>query len=158
MNDVPHTVLAPHGFFQNLLGLAGIIRQQGVLPSLTGDAGISFVDGRDVAAVAAHVLTSDGHDGATYTITGPAAVTEPEIARTLSSLVGRDIGVADLTADQFRAALSGMPSWNVEAIIELNEHYRTGALAEVTDEVQKATGAPGRSVEQFLSDHLSAFR
>ncbi len=158
LQGVPHTVLAPNGFLQNLLGLAAVIQQQGALPSLTGDARISFVDGRDVAAVAVHVLTSDGHDGATYTITGPAAVSEPEIARTLSSLVGRTIGVADLTADQFRAALSALPSWNVEAIIELNEHYRTGALADVTDEVEKATGTPARSVEEFLSDHLSAFR
>ena len=61
---VPHTVLAPSGFMANLLGSAGTVREQGVLYGSSGDGGLSWVDPADVGAVAAHVLTSDGHDGA----------------------------------------------------------------------------------------------
>ena len=78
-SELPYTVLAPNGFFQNLLTMAGAIRA-GTLAAPAGEAAISFVDARDVADVAAHVLTTDGHDHATYTLTGPRSLTHAEIA------------------------------------------------------------------------------
>ena len=155
--DVPHTVLAPNGFFQNLLGSAASVQEHGVLPSLAGDAAMSFVDARDVAAVAAHVLTSDGHEGATYTLTGPHAVTYGDIAARLSALIGREVTATDVSPEEFRSSKQGWDPWLVEGLLELNAVYLSGAAAEVTDEVQKATGSPGRTVMEFLADHLSPF-
>jgi uncharacterized protein YbjT (DUF2867 family) len=74
------TFLRPSLYFQGLLALSGLIREQGLLPAPIGDGRVSAVDVRDIAAVAAVVLTEPGHTGATYTITGPAAVTHTEIA------------------------------------------------------------------------------
>jgi uncharacterized protein YbjT (DUF2867 family) len=61
------TFLRPNLYFQGLLALSGPIREQGVLPAPVGDARVSAVDVRDIAAVAATALTEPGHDGATYT-------------------------------------------------------------------------------------------
>jgi uncharacterized protein YbjT (DUF2867 family) len=158
LEGLPHTVLAPNGFLQNLVGAGAAVQERDELPSLAGEAAMSFIDARDVAAVAAHVLTSDGHDGATYTLTGPQALTYGEIASALSARLGRQVRVVDLTADEFRARAEGRDPWVVEGLIEQGAVYRGGGAATVTDEVHRATGSPGRTLDDFLDDHLSAFR
>lgn len=86
-SGLPTTVLAASSFMQNLLGFAGPISETGTFSACAGDAAISHVDARDVAAVAAHVLTSDGHAGATYTLTGPEALTYSQVAERLTAVV-----------------------------------------------------------------------
>src|SRR5262249_59180171 len=70
-----------------------------------GDARVSAVDVRDIAAVAAIALTEAAHDGKTYTLTGPAAVTHPEMASAISNAIGRPVAFRDVPADAFAAAL-----------------------------------------------------
>ncbi|MCU1693519.1 MAG: hypothetical protein JWM64_2610 [Frankiales bacterium] len=153
------TVLAPGSFMQNLLGQAGSVQEQSVVRAAVGDGAVSHVDVRDVAAVAAHVLTSDGHEGATYTITGPEALTYAQVAETLSRVLGREVRFEDVEPAQYRASLvsAGVPEWTVDGLLELGEVYRSGGAAGVTDEVQKATGSPARPLEQFLTEHRAAF-
>ena len=71
--SIGFTFLRPNLYFQGLLALSGPIREQGVLPAPIGEARVSAVDVRDIAAVAATVLTEPGHLGTTYTITGQGA-------------------------------------------------------------------------------------
>lgn len=154
------TVLAPSSFMQNFLMWAGSVQEQGSFFLPAGDAAISHVDARDVAAVAAHVLTSEGHEGATYTVTGPEAVTYQQVAQTLSSLLDKPVQYVDVPPAAAREAMTGgaVPEWVADGLLELFEIYRSGAAAGVTDEVHKATGRPARSVADFLHDHLSAYR
>ena len=158
-SGLPHTVLAPNSFMQNLLRSAALVQQQSILPYAAGDAAISHVDVRDVAAVAAHVLTSDGHDGATYEITGAEALSYAEVVAQLSELLGREIRYVDAPPDQAREAMSagGMPAWTVDAFDELFAAYRDGQGAKVTGEVQKATSRPACPLSEFLADHRAAF-
>ena len=78
------TFLRPNLYFQGLFAVAGSIVGNGVLPAPIGDARVSAVDVRDIAAVAAAALTDDDHGGATYTLTGPQAITHAEMAAALS--------------------------------------------------------------------------
>lgn len=73
--DVPLTVLAANGFMSNLLGSAATVRGDGVIYGSSGDGGVSWIDPDDVGAVAAHVLLSGGHEGASYDVTGPEGST-----------------------------------------------------------------------------------
>lgn len=158
-SGLPTTVVAPGSFMQNLLGQAASVQERGVLTASVGDAAISHVDVRDVAAVAAHVLTSDGHEGATYTVTGPEALTYAQVAETLGRVLGREVRHEDVPAAQRREGMvaGGVPEWLADGLIELDDVYRTGAAATTTDEVQKATGSPARSLEQFLTEHAAVF-
>lgn len=158
--DLPATVLAPNGFMQNFLRNAGQAQAEGVLAGPLGAAAVSYVDVRDVAAVAAHVLTSDGHEGATYTITGPEALTMEQVAERMSAVAEREVRYVDVPVDDARAGMlaSGAPPWLTEGLIELYDVYKAGHAAAVTDEVQKATGHPARSLDTFLGDHRAAFR
>lgn len=154
------TVLAPNGFMQNLLGLAGSIQEQGAFFLPAGDAAISLVDARDVAAVAAHVLTSEGHAGATYTVTGSEALTYQHVAERLGAALGKPVRYVDVPGEAARSAMveAGMLPWMADGLVALNAVYKSGAAAQVTEEVQKATGRSPRTLSDFLADHLGAFR
>ncbi|MDQ6651079.1 MAG: SDR family oxidoreductase [Actinomycetota bacterium] len=158
-SGLPYTVLAPNFFMQNLLLSASTIQEQGALFQSAGDGAAAHVDARDVAAVAAHVLTSEGHEGAVYPVTGPAALTFDEVAATFSRVLGREVRHVDVPVEQARQAMvaGGMDDWLANAMAGLSEIYREGSAAEVSDEVEKATGSPARSLEAFVRDHRGAF-
>jgi uncharacterized protein YbjT (DUF2867 family) len=117
------------------------------------------VDIRDISAVAAKVFTNSGHEGKTYVITGPEALTFQQVAEKLSSVLARKIQYVDVpisaAADGMRK--SGMPDWNVQAVSDLLAYFATGAAATVTDTVARLLGRPATSFEQFVKDHRAAF-
>lgn len=154
------TVLAPAPAMQDLLGCASAVQSRGVLPSPTAQAPVAWVDQRDVAALAEHVLTSDGHEGATYTVTGPEAVTGEQVAQALAQVLGRDVAVEALEPDAQRTGLAGqgLDDWTVEGTLEHEAWLREGGVATTTEEVRKATGREARSVQAFLQEHAAAFR
>ncbi len=153
-----YSVLAPNDFMHNLLRHAAQVQEDGVYTIACGDAAVSSIDARDVAAVAVHLLTSDTHTGATYTLTGPEALTMSEVAARLAKVADRDVRYVALDPDTERESLrSSMGDWYGDAFADLHAFYRSGRAAVVTDEVRKATGRDARSVEQFLADHASAF-
>ena len=80
---IGHTVLRPNLFLQGLLAFAGPVAAYGRLGAPIGDAAVSAIDTRDIAEAAAVTLTTGGHEGRTYTLTGPRAVTHTEIAAAL---------------------------------------------------------------------------
>lgn len=152
-----HTVLRPNLYLQALLGFAGTIAQ-GWFAAPIGDAAVSAIDTRDIAAAAAAVLTTDGHTGRTYTLTGPRAVTHPEIAAALSAATGRTITFQQAPADQFAAALAGiLPPWQLAGLVEDYAHYERGEAAQVYPAVEELTGRPARDVTEFAADYVAAF-
>ena len=63
---------------------------------------------RDIAAVAATTLTKAGHEGAAYTLTGPASITHAQIAAALTAALGRDITFIDVPPETFASTLQGI--------------------------------------------------
>lgn len=74
----------------------GVPPHDGTIYLPWGDGKASFVDTRDIAAVAAEALTSSEHEGKTYTLTGPAALGIAEVASILSEATGREINYIDV--------------------------------------------------------------
>ena len=152
-----HTVLRPNLYLQALLGFAGTIAQ-GWFAAPIGGAAVSAIDTRDIADTAAAVLTSPGHTGRTYTLTGPRAVTHDQIAHALSTATGRDITFHEASAEQFAAALTGLlPPWQVDGLVEDYAHYARGEAADVHTSVTDLTGHPARDLTDFARDYASAF-
>src|SRR5262249_58473963 len=90
-------ILRPHAFMQNLLDQTTTIVREGRLFAASGDGKVPLVDTRDIAAVAAVVLTSSGHDGKKYVLTGPEALSYFDVARFLSETAGRRITYVPLS-------------------------------------------------------------
>jgi uncharacterized protein YbjT (DUF2867 family) len=158
-SGVPFTILQPNSFHQNILSSAETVKTQRAFYWPLKDAAQSTVDIRDINAVAARVFTSSGHEGKTYIITGPEALTFQQAAEKLSTVLGREIQYVDVplsaAADGMRK--SGTPEWNVRALTELLGYFASGAAAAVTDTVPRLLGRPAISFEQFVQDHRAAF-
>jgi uncharacterized protein YbjT (DUF2867 family) len=155
---IGYTFLRPNLFFQGLLAFAKSIAADGRFFAPIGDAAVSAVDVRDIADVAAVALSEPGHEGVTYTLTGPAAVTHAQIAAALTAATGHEITFTDAPPEAFAGALHGiMPPWQVDGLIEDYAHYRRGEAAAVSPAVAEVTGRPPRDVAQFARDYASAF-
>ena len=155
---LPYTFLRPNLFFQGLLTVAGSIAAEGRLYAPIGDAKVSAVDVRDIAAVAAVALTEPGHEGATYTLTGPASITHAQMAAALTAALGRGVTFVDVPPEAVAGRLRGiLPPWQVEGLLEDYAHYRRGEAAAVSPAVAEVTGRPPRDIQQFARDYAPAF-
>lgn len=158
-SGIAYTFLRPNLFMQGLLGFREPIAKQDKFFASIADASISVVDVRDIAAVAAAVLTEDGHEGKTYNISGPEALTHQDMAQKLSDALGRRIQFVDVPPEAMRGALvaAGFPAWQADGLIEDYAHYSRGEASEVATGVQDATGKVPRFFEDFARDYAPAF-
>ena len=153
------TFVRPNLILQAYIPFAPAIAQ-GALQAPIGDAGVSVVDARDIAAVAAAALTEDGHVGKTYTVTGPAAASHAEIATELGDAIGRTVRFESIPPEAFLAALTGagMPRWQAEGLLEDYAHYDRGEASGVSPDVAQITGTSPRSLRDFAHDYSGAFQ
>ncbi|MGK7312971.1 MAG: SDR family oxidoreductase [Candidatus Longimicrobiales bacterium M2_2A_002] len=155
------TLLRPHHFMQNLLDPLTFDREEGAIYSASGDGAIPFIDARDIAAVAAAALVEDGHEGETYTLTGPEAVSYREATKIVSGVLGRALEYRSQTPDEAwrRRRAAGQPVWLAAAQLAIAGYQREeGATARTTDTVAEVTGRPPRTVRQFAEDHVDPLR
>lgn len=156
------THLRPSYFMQNLL----VQGASGVLALPFADARVNLVDTRDIAAVAVAALTGEGHEGRTYSITGPEALTFAEVAEKLTAASGRHFTYVQVTRVRFQETLLG---WGLPAelaaalameydIIGHSHPHGHPAFAAVTDTVPRITGRPATTVDQFARDQAAALR
>jgi uncharacterized protein YbjT (DUF2867 family) len=158
-SGLPCVIVRPNLFLQNI--------PKSTIPSIdasgnfhldAGDARLSMVDTRDVAAVAAAVLTEPGHAGAGYDVTGPEALSYADVAAKLTTVLGRPISYVDAPDDAVRQALVGfgLSEWFAGALVGLYQDYRRsgsdGYAAQVTDTVPRLTGRPARSLDDLLAE------
>ncbi len=155
------TFLRPNGFMQNVVNyMGGTIRSQSALYSSAGRGAVSHVDVRDIAAVAARVLSENGHEGRAYEITGPAALRYDEVAATLSRVLGRAIQYVPLTHEQAKqgAIKAGAPEGYAEALVDLERHYAGGGGSRVSETVRRLTGKEATPFSQFAQDYAAQLR
>lgn len=158
--DLTWTVLRPHVFMQNLLNQAERISTHGEIRAAAGDGRIPFIDTRDIADVAATVLTENGHAGETYTLTGGVALDYHQVAAAIGAVTNQKVTYVPEEPDELRARLrtQGLPDWHVDSRCALAAYQRAGGeTARVTRDVLDVTGHTPRSISQFTNDHRSAF-
>jgi uncharacterized protein YbjT (DUF2867 family) len=156
-----YTILRPNGFMQNIVAYnAPTIRTDHAFYAAMGDARVSLIDVRDVGAAAAAIFGEPGrHNGQTYELNGPHAVTNAEIAAHISRIIGREVAYIDIPEENQRQAMlgAGMPAWQAGAILELQEYYRTGACADVDGVVAALLGRPPRTLDAYLDENKAEF-
>ena len=111
-----------------------------------------------VAAVAAAALTTDGHEGRVYTVSGPESLRPADRARILGEVLGRDLRFEGQPDDEARAEMSAsMPATYVVAFFDF---YVTGTLDESRPrpDVADVTGRPPRTFRQWAQAHASLFQ
>jgi len=154
------THLQPNVFTQNMLGFAESIATQGVFYLPMKDGKVSMVDVRDIATVAVKVLTEPGHQGKTYVITGPEALSYTEVAEKLSHAIGKKVTYVDVPPEGFKQAMlqAGQPEWVADVLNELYEVLSAGHGSVVTNVVAEVAKKQPYSFDQFAKDYAQVFK
>jgi uncharacterized protein YbjT (DUF2867 family) len=131
-----------------------------VIRGPAGNGQVSAVAHDDVADAAAAVLLGDGHDRATYDITGPHALSLDEVAAELSRFSGRTVTYMPETREEAFASRAGYGAepWAVAGWVSSYEAIAAGEMATVSDAVPRLTGHPARSFADFLKEHPGTYR
>ena len=123
-SGILYTFLRPGEFMQNFVNwFSQTIKEEGAFWRV-GDTKVSFVDVRDIAAVAVQALINnhDGrHNGKAYTITGPEALSYYQVAEILSNATGKKIDYVNISKEDARRRLenSALSDWWINIIIEV---------------------------------------
>jgi len=156
------TILRPHHFMQNLLAQAEYVIKDGTVFSASGDGKIPYVDGRDVAAVAARILIApDDHRGKVYVLTGSEALSYRQAAAIISTVIGKPVRFVDETQEEARArrVREGIPPAVIESILGIAAYQRAGGkTVTITSTIADITGRPPLTVAEFVAEHASSFR
>ena len=144
------TILRPSNFFQNDLWLRDAILKYNVYPQPLGDVGVSRVDTRDIAELAAIALTQAGHEGKTYDVVGPRALTGAQVAGIWSTALGKPVAYAgnDLEAWE-KQSLQYFPPWMVYDFKLMYRHFQQHGLRGSDADVATLTRALGRAPRRF---------
>jgi uncharacterized protein YbjT (DUF2867 family) len=124
------------------------------------EASIASIDVGDIAEIAAKVLTGSGHEGKTYPLTGPEALTMTEVAEKLSAAAGKTIRYVNVPPEAARQAqlAAGMPPYLADALFELFAERRNGKEARVWPDAQALLGRLPTSFDEFAKRNAAVFR
>ncbi len=158
-SGLPYNIIRPHFFMQNTMMAAQTVASEGVVYMAFKDGKVGMIDVRDVADVAVKVLTEDGHEGKTYTLTGPASISFHDVAAALSKALGKQVNYVDvpLEAAQQGMISMGLPEWVANAFGKYFEVFSEGYGDFTTPDVEEITGHPARSYETFARDFAQVF-
>ncbi|MFI6101961.1 NAD(P)H-binding protein [Lentzea sp. NPDC051213] len=150
------TILRPSGFFSNAYAWVQPVREHGVAAAPFADVALPFVDPADIAAVAA-VALQGGHEGRTYVLTGPEALTPVERTKALSSAIGREIRFVEQSAEQAREEMSRfMPPPVVDGTLTILGSP-TAEEQQVSDHVEQVTGRKAARFADWAARNAKAF-
>jgi len=153
------TILRPSEFMSNVLWLRDAIVGQGSIFRPTGDGKAAVIHPHDIAAAAAQVLTSPGHEGKTYELTGPQALSAAELATLLGAATGRTIRHVDVPLAAVRDQMStlGMPPPLLDAVLGYYVSVKEGHEARIEPGLQQLLGTSGRTFETWARENAAVF-
>ena len=138
----------------------GWFSTEGVIHGPAGNGTISWVSRDDLADVAVAVLTSSGHDGASYDITGAQALTLTEAAEQFSRATGLPASYQPETLEEARSSRAKLnPSdWELEAWISTYVAIATGEMSVVSHTVQALTGHAPQTLADYVQQHPESYQ
>ncbi len=160
-SGLQYAILRPNSFMQNIAAyMAPSIRAQSAFYSAMGDAKLSLIDVRDIAVIVAKALTNPAaFAGKTIELNGPEAFSYTEIAAKISRVAGRTVQYVDIPETAQRQGMLdlGMPEWQVNALLELQQYYTVaGKGAELTP-IKDFLGRAPITLDQYLNENKDIF-
>ncbi|KAA9159835.1 NAD(P)H-binding protein [Amycolatopsis acidicola] len=152
------TILRASGFQSNAFQWAESVRARREVAAPFGDVALPNIDPADIAAVAAAVLREPGHDGRTYTLTGPAPISPRQQAEAIGAAIGEPVRFIEQSREEARAAmLHFMPEPVAEATLDILGRP-TPAERQVSPDVERVLGRGPRPFSGWAARFAPAFR
>ncbi|WP_392675552.1 NAD(P)H-binding protein [Streptomyces sp. LN785] len=163
-SGLPVVHIRPTAFLDNPLFTslpARTIKENGTIALPFGSGRTSPVAVDDVARVVSTVLRDPApHIGHVYELTGPRTVDMPELAKEFSRALGRPVSYVDVPLDQWRTevlAKLGLPPHTEQHIATMARLHRENRYDRASDDVERVTGVPARSIEEFVAAHKNLY-
>jgi uncharacterized protein YbjT (DUF2867 family) len=153
------TLLKPTFYMQNTMMAAQTISSDGVIYWDMKDGRLGMIDVRDIADSALAVITGEGHEGKSYILTGPGAISFNDVASTFSRVLDKEVKYVNVPGEAALQSMTGMgvPQWIAEGYVELSEGFSKNFANSTTENVKILTGHSARSFEQFAKDFAQVF-
>jgi uncharacterized protein YbjT (DUF2867 family) len=158
-SGLAYTIIKPHFFTQNLMGMAQGILEQGMIYFALGDAKIAMIDVQDIANTAAALLANPApHAGKTYTLTGGTAVGIADVAAALSKALGKEVKYQPVPVEAAMEAMTkyGADDYTLTMMRDYLRAYSRGWGSPPTTAVKEITGKDPRSLEDFAKEFVAA--
>lgn len=159
-SGIPYTFLRPSGFMSNMFNNLQSIKAQGKFYGPWGDGKMGHIHPADIAAVAVKALTSSGHEGKAYVLTGAESINNGEQAKILGEAVGKPIEYIAVPPEAAADGMlkGGMPKAYVDMLIEFSGAVRAGYTAATTGDVEKVLGRKPKTFREWAKENAAAFK
>lgn len=155
-----YNIIRPNWFMQNFntFWLHGI-QAQNTIALPVGDARTSFIDARDIAAVAARLLTDDAWNNRAFNLTGPESIDHAQVASAISAASGRAVSFQDAAPADLKQGLlgAGLTEAYADFLLLIFGYLKAGYNAAVTDDVKTILGRAPTDIRNYVQDYRSAW-
>lgn len=143
-SGVPFTIVRNNWYTENYVQAFEQAKATGEVVASAGAGRVASATRRDYAAAIAAVVTSDGHAGTTYELSGDVAWSFDDLADAFAEVAGRDVAYRSVTADEHVAILTevGLDEATARFVAALDGNIREGALADATGDLARLAGRP----------------
>ncbi|TGL51422.1 NAD-dependent epimerase/dehydratase family protein [Leptospira kemamanensis] len=160
-SGIPWNIIRPNWFMQNFhtFWIAGIKQDQKIyFPG--GNANVSFIDARDIASVAAKLLTTDSHKNQAFTLTGKESINHEQVAKHLTSVSGKNIEYVDVDPQVFESSLvsAGLTKDYAAFLVMIAGALKEGFAAPILGTVNEITGKEPISFQKYAEDHANSWK
>lgn len=157
-SGLPYTILRNGWYNENYEATIKQAAQTGEFVGSAGEGRTSSASRADYAAAAVTVLTTDGHTGKIYEVSGDTAWTRAELAETISEVAGKPVAYRDLTPEEHKSALlqAGLDEGTAGFVVALDGNTKDGLLGETNGELAKLIGRPTTPMRDYVAEVVSA--
>lgn len=159
-SGLAYNIIRPNWFMQNFntFWLHGI-QAQNTIALPVGDAKTSFIDVRDISAVAARLLATDEWNNRAFNLTGPEAIDHAQVAKAISEVSGRPIAFVDAAPADLKQGLlgAGLSEAYADFLLLIFGYLKAGYNAAATGEVKAILGREPIGFQDYARDHRGAW-
>jgi len=159
-SGLEYVILRPHYFMQNIIFQADFIKSQNMFTQYLGEAQIPMIDVRDIAKAAFQALTKNDFNNKTFVLTGPRSISFGDVAKALSSVLGRKINYVSMSYEEQKAGfkMAGLPDWQIEGIMKVLKTWVDRGKSDPSNDFETITHSKATNVEKFAEDHVQFFK
>ncbi|OGT29773.1 MAG: hypothetical protein A3E87_05420 [Gammaproteobacteria bacterium RIFCSPHIGHO2_12_FULL_35_23] len=158
-SKIDYTSLQPNTFMQNFYNYQTAIKEQDKIIEPAGKGKTSFIDARDIAEVAATILTETGHENKIYELTGGESLDYYQAAKLFSDVLGRTINYKPLSEQEYIKAkeAEGIPAEYSKKFMKFYKMVESDEYAHISPIVEKILGRKPITLKQFIIDYRDKF-
>jgi NAD(P)H dehydrogenase (quinone) len=157
-SGLPSTILRNNWYNENYAAALQQARESGVYLASTGEGRVASAGRTDYAEAIAAVLTSDGHEGKVYELSGDTAWTGAEFAAAATEALGREVVFRSVTPEEHIAILTdlGLDAGTAGFVVAIDGGIRDGLLAETSGDLSRLIDHPTTPLVSYLRAEASA--